>query len=102
MRFDGAPEIVNCRLAMLGFVAGLGAELSTNESVYAQFTQAAPTVIAVAALFTAATLAPILKGNQPESFGPFEPRAELLNGRIACLGLAGLLIVEAVKGSALF
>lgn len=37
MAFDGpAPEIVNGRLAMLGFVAALGAELSSGESVMMQ------------------------------------------------------------------
>ena len=37
MAFDGAaPELINGRLAMLGFVAALGAELSTNEPIMTQ------------------------------------------------------------------
>ena len=30
MGFSGAPEIINGRLAMMGFVAALGAELSSG------------------------------------------------------------------------
>jgi hypothetical protein len=37
-----------------------------------------------------------------ESFGPLTPKAELTNSRAAMVGFAALLVVEAVKGSALF
>ncbi len=45
---------------------------------------------------------PILKGAKlDKSVGPFNPRAELLNGRIAMLGFAALLASEWVNGGAL-
>lgn len=37
MAFNGAPEIANGRLAMLGFLAAVGAELATGESIFQQF-----------------------------------------------------------------
>merc|ERR1711865_250339 len=38
MNFNGfAPETVNGRLAQIGFVAGLGAEIATGESFLTQF-----------------------------------------------------------------
>jgi hypothetical protein len=40
MAFSGpAPELINGRLAMLAFVAALGAELSTGESVLRQLSE---------------------------------------------------------------
>lgn len=36
MAFDGAPELINARLAMVGFLAALGAELASGEGVVMQ------------------------------------------------------------------
>lgn len=36
MAFNGAPEIANGRLAMLGFLAAVGAEVATGESIFQQ------------------------------------------------------------------
>ena len=37
MRFDGpAPELINSRLSMLGFVSAVGAELATHETIFTQ------------------------------------------------------------------
>ncbi len=46
-----------CRLAMLGFVAALGAELATGKTIFEQ-TEQAPTAIGITfAVFAIATLA---------------------------------------------
>ncbi|KAG2500697.1 hypothetical protein HYH03_001463 [Edaphochlamys debaryana] len=102
MAFAGAaPERVNGRLAMLGVVAAIGAELATGESVLAQATEIpVPLAILVVSL-AVATLAPILKGaNMKEAFGPLTPQAEVINGRAAMLGIAALLAAEVARGGA--
>jgi hypothetical protein len=100
--FDQAPELMNGRLAMLAFVAALGAELSSGESVLRQFADTPTAVIFTAVTFTAASLIPMLSGVKRESFGPFTPGAEMTNGRAAMLGFAALILVEVVRGKALF
>lgn len=88
---------------MLGLFAAVGAELATGESAWAQFQSATPIVLATWAIISVASLVPLLKGADPTaSFGPFTRAAEVANGRAAMIGVAGLLIVEATKGSALF
>ena len=106
MAFDKAPELINGRLAMLAFVAALGAELATGKSVFTQLA-CEPTLIgAGAVLFAWASLVPYLLGQQESkeyaAFGPFTKSAEMVNGRAAMLGLAALLAIEGVKHSALF
>lgn len=103
MAFSGpAPELINGRLAMLAFVAALGAELSTGETVLRQLADEPTGVILAAIAFITASLIPLLNSTKREAFGPFTPAAEMLNGRAAMIGFAALLAVEAVRGSALF
>lgn len=104
MGFSGAaPELINGRLAMLGFTAALGAELASGRDVFSQLSGGMPILVIWAAMiFTGASLAPIFKGAKREPFAFFTPEKEMINGRAAMIGFASLLIVEAVKGSALF
>lgn len=103
MAFSGpGPEIINGRLAMLAFVAALGAELSSGESVVRQWAEEPTGVTLTFVVFIAASLIPLINSAKREAFGPFTPAAELLNGRAAMIGFASLLAVEAIRGAALF
>lgn len=100
MSFSGpAPEIINGRLAMLGFAAAVGAELFSGKPLATQFSQTPGPVIAISIVFACASLIPMIRGaNLKEESGPFTKMAELWNGRAAMLGFAALLFTEAVKG----
>merc|ERR1712086_501460 len=109
MNFNGfVPELINGRLAQVGFVAGLGAELSTHQSLLTQ-AQQHPMALPFACFFiTAASFIPAIKANNqstsnPESVqdqGVFNVDAERMNGRVAMLGMAAFLATEAMKGGA--
>ncbi|EFN56618.1 hypothetical protein CHLNCDRAFT_21915, partial [Chlorella variabilis] len=101
MAFSGpAPELINGRLAMLAFIAALGAELSSGEGVLRQFAEEPTGVFLAAVTFAAATLIPLMSSTKREAFGPFTPSAEMLNGRAAMLGFFALIATEAVRGGA--
>merc|ERR1712157_218701 len=103
MAFSGpAPETINGRLAMLGFIAALGAEAASGETVFQQIGDAEPSILLAFIMFAAASLIPTLKGVKKEKFGFFSPEAEMLNGRAAMIGFALLLAIEAKSGSAFF
>ncbi|KAI3427019.1 hypothetical protein D9Q98_006961 [Chlorella vulgaris] len=103
MRFDGpAPELINGRLAMLAFVAAVGAELSSGESVLRQFVMEPTGILLVSITFIAASLIPLLSNTKREAFSFFTPSAEMINGRAAMIGFASLLALEAARGAALF
>merc|ERR1712113_815512 len=103
MAFSGAaPEAINGRLAMLGFVAALGAEASSGETVFQQVGDATAPIAFAFVLFAAASLIPILKGVKKEKLAFFTPEAELLNGRAAMIGFALLLAIEAKSHAAFF
>lgn len=115
--FGQTQEAINGRAAMVGFVAAVFAELTTQQSVWSQIagkTTASGKVLehgwqfaplgfgAVVALLTYASIAPQFQaGEKPDSrsVGPFTPFAEKWNGRLAMLGFSGLLLVEIIKGN---
>ncbi|KIZ07947.1 Carotene biosynthesis-related protein CBR [Monoraphidium neglectum] len=105
MAFSGpAPELINGRLAMLGVVAAIAAELASGESVLKQVSDEPTGIVFAFGIFIAASFAPLLSNVLPsaESVGPFNAKAELINGRAAMIGFAALLAIELAKGSALF
>ncbi|KAF5206148.1 Early light-induced protein [Thalictrum thalictroides] len=105
LAFSGpAPERINGRLAMIGFVAAIAAELAQGQDVVAQIANGGvPWFVGTSVVFTIASLIPLFKGVSVESKsnGLMTSDAELLNGRFAMLGLVALVFTEFVTGSAL-
>ena len=113
MGFGGpAPEVINGRAAMVGFLAALGAELASHDSVFKQLGEGGLAgMLAVWAAVTAASFAPLARGKSveetflkknPVSLGPFKADAEMLNGRAAMMGLLALLVLEGMSGQSFF
>lgn len=70
MKFNGpAPEAVNGRLAMIGFVAGAITEFQTGVPLEQQALTTGPPTFVIAALIVYASLVPILKAAKSEPFG---------------------------------
>lgn len=69
-KFNGpAPEIIQGRLAMVGFLAGAITEAQTGETLLQQATQLSPGTIAWLLLIVVASLQPITKAAKSEPFG---------------------------------
>lgn len=103
--FSGpAPERINGRLAMIGFVAAMAVELSNGQDVFTQISNGGiPWFLGTSVVLSLASLIPLFKGVsvQSKSEGLMTSDAELWNGRLAMLGLVALAFTEFVKGGAL-
>uniref|UniRef100_A0ACD5Z4Y4 Uncharacterized protein n=1 Tax=Avena sativa TaxID=4498 RepID=A0ACD5Z4Y4_AVESA len=104
LSFSGpAPERINGRLAMLGFVASLSVEASRGVGLLSQAESGTGLTwfAATAAVFSVASLVPLLKGESAEErAGPImSADAELWNGRFAMLGLVALAATEYLTGA---
>ncbi|XP_058739781.1 early light-induced protein, chloroplastic [Vicia villosa] len=105
MAFSGpAPERINGRLAMIGFVAAIGVEIAKGQGLGEQLSGGGvPWFLGTSVLLTLASLIPFLQGVSVESKSKsiMSSDAELWNGRIAMLGLVALAFTEYVKGTSL-
>lgn len=105
LAFGGpAPERINGRLAMVGFVAAMAVELTKGDDLASQLASGGLWWFAgSAALLSLASLVPMFKGIsvQSKSGGLMTSDAELWNGRFAMLGLVALVFTEYLKGGAL-
>ena len=104
LAFSGpAPERINGRLAMVGFVSALAVEAARGDGLLAQVGNGAGLAwfAYTAVVLSAASLAPLLQGESAEarSGGFMTADAELWNGRLAMLGLVALAATEYLTGA---
>jgi len=104
LAFSGpAPERINGRLAMVGFVSALAVEASRGGGLLSQAGSGSGLAwfVATAAVLSVASLVPVLKGESAEarSGGVMSADAELWNGRFAMLGLVALAVTEYISGA---
>jgi hypothetical protein len=104
LAFSGpAPERINGRLAMVGFVSALAVEAARGDGLLAQAGNGAGLTwfAYTAVVLSAASLAPLLQGESVEgrSGGFMTADAELWNGRLAMLGLIALAATEYLTGT---
>ena len=102
-----APEVVNGRAAQLAFVAGVGAEVVTGETIPSQFHDHVFSLVFVSTLVFLASFVPGVLAKKYDSeptskgaFGPFTPGKELVHGRLAMVGLAAAFYLESTTGRA--
>merc|ERR1719460_3618710 len=119
MNFNSwAPEVINGRLAQLGFVAAVQSEIFSGQTLAEQFQNNFTAFGASVLLVTVASFAPTLQQaitkDLPESksigyasdpktiapsedpFGIFKESSELANSRAAMVGIAAMLATELV------
>jgi hypothetical protein len=113
-----APEVINGRLAQVGFVAAIGSELTTGQSLATQFQSNFGLFAGSVVVVTLASFAPGLQmkmdealkvkpkegykySSDPQSidpkkdpFGIFSYNSEMTNNRAAMVGIAAMLATE--------
>ena len=94
---------------MLGFVACMGAEYVSHQTLAQQLSDAPGGILAAFTIIAIASLIPIVRGSRilddgagEAKLGSFCVTNELINGRAAMVGFAIVGIYEAVVGTALF
>lgn len=87
-------ERVNGRTAMIGFTSALVDEIMTGHSISTQLHEHVGLAVAVSALTFLGTAV----NSEDEGYvqGFFEPEKELVNGRLAMLGVLSLALTESL------
>ena len=101
VQYPYVAELINMRSAMGGFAAGAYDQLTTGRDIFDQVHDpacvlAATGLVGLTALGTSFTVDNRLSGDSDE-WGPFTPRAETLNGRLAMGGILGLMTIAGVS-----
>ncbi|GMH41021.1 hypothetical protein BSKO_08931 [Bryopsis sp. KO-2023] len=103
LAFSGpGPELINGRMAMIALPIAALLEVTSDKPTFELMANSPIQFAVVVALFSAASLIPILKGVESEPLGFMSPKAEMINGRAAMMGFASLLLIEAQAGAAFF
>ena len=87
-------ERVNGRAAMVGFTSALVDEIMTGNSISTQFHDNIGLSVAVASLAFLGTAANPKDEGYIQGF--WKPETELVNGRLAMVGIASLLLTESL------
>jgi hypothetical protein len=95
-------ELINGRLAMMGFLWATIQEAQTGDMFLSQALHAPVYHYLWALLWVYASMVPIMHGALLEPFGPFTPRAEIANGRAAMIGIVGVAALEYSSGVPFF
>ena len=92
--FLAVAERVNGRAAMIGFTSAVVDEIMTGNPISTQFHDNVGLSIAVASLVFLGTAA----NPEDEGYvqGPWKPETELVNGRLAMIGIVSLLLTESL------
>ena len=87
-------ERVNGRAAMVGFTSAVIDEIMTGNSISTQFHDNVGLSVAVASLAFLGTAANPKDEGYIQGF--WQPETELINGRLAMIGIASLLLTESL------